>query len=307
MGAGFLALTIHEASGASPGISEMFMLILLGFTCIATLSGHGKRGLLLGLLSGILGFMCSLVGQDKQAGILRFTFDLLYLWEGLPLVPVMIGLFAIPEVVDLAVRGTGIASQAPRGKLGKGAMEGIKDTFRHFGLTIRCSIIGSIAGIIPGLGGGSSQWLSYAHARGSARNEEERDGFGKGDVRGPGAGGITTQGRRKPDSYRRVRVLRDRDGHFDGGFLLLGLVPVPIYSQASCPDLFNGLDHRHCQHYCGGICLLFINHLAKLTLVRGNLMIPVILLFCFIGTYMASETIGDLIVLLIFEPWDVSC
>ena len=285
MGAGFLALTIHEASGASPGISEMFMLILLGFTCIATLSGHGKRGLLLGLLSGILGFMCSLVGQDKQAGILRFTFDLLYLWEGLPLVPVMIGLFAIPEVVDLAVRGTGIASQAPRGKLGKGAMEGIKDTFRHFGLTIRCSIIGSIAGIIPGLGGGSSQWLSYAHARGSARNEEERDGFGKGDVRGPGAGGITTQ--------EGANLIPTVAFEFYGtgmailmGISSLGLVPVPIYSKhlvltysgsgpSSLPTLLRYM-------------FLFINHLAKL-LVRGNLMIPVILLFCFIGTYRRAR------------------
>jgi len=71
------------------------MLIILGLTCISTLSGHGKRGLLLGLMSGAFGFMISLVGQDRHAGILRFTFGQLYLWNGLSIIPVMVGLFAI--------------------------------------------------------------------------------------------------------------------------------------------------------------------------------------------------------------------
>ncbi len=70
-----------------------------------------------------------MVGQDRQAGVLRFTFGQLYLWNGLAIVPVMVGLFAIPEIVDLAVRGTAIAGNVTYGKLGKGVKEGIKDTF----------------------------------------------------------------------------------------------------------------------------------------------------------------------------------
>ncbi len=306
VGACFLAITIPIVRPLvlSCGSPEMFMLIVLGFTCIATLSGHGKRGLLLGLLSGILGFMCSLVGQDKQAGILRFTFDLLYLWEGLPLVPVMIGLFAIPEVVDLAIRGTGIASQAPLGKLGKGAMEGIKDTFRYFGLTIRCSIIGAVAGVIPGLGGAISQWLSYAHARGSARSEAERDGFGKGDVRGvlgPGACNNSKEGANLIPTVAFGVPAGTGMAILMGGFLLMGMVPGPdmlskhlvlTYSMVWTIVIANII--------AVAVSLLLINHLAKLTLIRGHLMIPVILLFCFIGTYMTNETIGDVIILLIF-------
>jgi len=98
--------------------------------------------------------MISLVGQDRHAGILRFTFGQLYLWNGLSIIPVMVGLFAIPEIVDLAVRGTAIAGNVQLGKLGKGVREGVKDTFRHFWLTVRCSLIGSLIGTLPGVGGG---------------------------------------------------------------------------------------------------------------------------------------------------------
>jgi hypothetical protein len=69
-GAGFLAISIPIVRPLvlAFGSPEMLMVILLGLTCISTLSGHGKRGLLLGLLSGGLGFLCSLVGQDRQEG-----------------------------------------------------------------------------------------------------------------------------------------------------------------------------------------------------------------------------------------------
>src|SRR5512136_417166 len=107
-GAAFLAFTIPIVRPLvlAFGSPEMFMLIVLGLACISTLSGQGKRGLLLGLMSGAFGFMVSLVGQDRQAGILRFTFGQLYLWNGVPLIPLVVGLFAIPEIVELAVQGT---------------------------------------------------------------------------------------------------------------------------------------------------------------------------------------------------------
>ena len=74
----------------------------------------------------------------------------------------VVGLFAIPEIVDLAVRGTSIAG----GKTGKltGVMDGVKDTFRHFWLVVRCSLIGVYFGVLPVLGANVAQWISYAHA-----------------------------------------------------------------------------------------------------------------------------------------------
>src|SRR5512147_460467 len=108
IGAAFLAVSVPIVRPLvlAFGSPEMFMVILLGLTCIATLSGEGKRGFLLGMLSGGFGFLCSLVGQERQVGIIRFTFDQLYLWNELPLIPVVVGLFALPEIIDLYARGT---------------------------------------------------------------------------------------------------------------------------------------------------------------------------------------------------------
>jgi TctA family transporter len=244
------------------------------------------------------------VGQDRQAGILRFTFGQLYLWNGLPLVPVVVGLFAIPEIIDLAVRGTAIAGNVTYGKLGKGVLEGIKDTFRHFWLTVRCSILGSFIGILPGLGGGVAQWVSYAHAVQSAKTEEERAQFGEGDVRGvlgpgaannskEGAGLIPTVAFGIPASSGMAILL--------GAFFLLGLVPGPDMLTKHLTLTFSMVWTIVIANIViVAVSLLFINHIARLTTIRGNLLIPFILLLAFIGAYTSSQHIGDLIVVLLF-------
>src|SRR5438093_232281 len=165
--------------GLLPGLGGGATLALVGIAFIVSLSGEGRGGWRRGFLAGGLGLLCAMVGQDPQAGILRYSLGLLYLWDGLDIVPVLVGIFAIPEIIDLAVRGTAIAGDVSYGRLGKGVTEGIKDTFRHFGLTIRCSLIGTFIGIMPGLGGGVAQWLAYGHATQSARDADERKGFGQ--------------------------------------------------------------------------------------------------------------------------------
>ncbi len=305
-GAAFLAITIPIVRPLvlAFGSPEMFMLIILGLTCIATLSGHGKRGLLLGLISGGFGFMVSMVGQERQGGVLRFTLGQLYLWGGVPIIPVMVGLFAIPEIVDLIVRGTAIAGNVEMGKLGKGVRQGVIDTFRHFWLTVRCSLIGSLIGILPGLGGGVAQWVSYAHATQSAKTEEERAQFGKGDIRGvlgPGAANNSKEGAGLIPTVAFGIPAGSGMAILMGAFFLLGLVPGPdmltkhltlTYSMVWTIAISNVI--------IVAVCLLFINHLAKLTTVRSGLITPVILLLCFIGAYSSTESIADLVVLVLF-------
>src|SRR5436309_3737403 len=171
------------------GSPEFFMLALLGTTFVAALSGDA---LLKGLIASGLGFLLATVGLDPFTGIQRYTFGQLALWDGVGLVPVTLGLFAIPEVIDLAVQGTSIARHDV-GRLG-GVLEGVKDTFRHFWLVIRCSAIGVYVGVIPGMGGSVSQWLAYAHAVQSSRDKAR---FGQGAVEGvlgPGAANNSTLG-----------------------------------------------------------------------------------------------------------------
>jgi TctA family transporter len=286
------------------GSPELFMLAIVGIAFIASLSAPGPRGMMRGFLAGGLGLLCATVGQDPQAGIARYTFDTLYLWGGLDLVPVLVGIFAIPEIIDLAVRRGAIAGTLPAGRLSKGALEGVKDTFRHFWLTIRCSLIGTFIGIMPGMGGSVAQWMAYGHATQSARNTEERKGFGAGDVRGvlgPGAANNSKEGGSLiptiafgvPGSTAMAILL--------GGFFLLGLVPGPDMLTKHLPVTFSMVWTIVIANVVTVLaCFVFLDQLAKLTTVRGAVLIPVILVLVFIGSYTSNNHYGDILVTLLF-------
>jgi putative tricarboxylic transport membrane protein len=286
------------------GSPELFMLAIVGIAFIASLSAPGVRGMVRGFLAGGLGLLCATVGQDPQAGIARYTFDSLYLWGGLDLVPVLVGIFAIPEIMDLAIRRTSIAGTLPAGRISKGALEGVKDTFRHFWLTIRCSLIGTFIGIMPGMGGAVAQWMAYGHATQSARNAEERKGFGAGDVRGvlgPGAANNSKEGGSLiptvafgvPGSTAMAILL--------GGFFLLGLVPGPDMLTKHLPVTFSMVWTIVIANLVTVIaCFVFLDQLARVTTVRGTVLIPVILVLIFIGSYTSNNHYGDLLLTLVF-------
>ncbi len=278
---------------ASP---ELFMLAILGITFISALSGDS---LLKGLLAAGMGLMLATVGVDPQTGALRYTMGMLYLWDGISIIPVVIGLFAIPEIVDLAVRGTSIVEEKVE-KL-EGVMEGVKDTFRHFWLTMRCGLIGVFIGALPGLGGAVSQWLAYGHAVQSSKDPSR---FGKGAVEGvlgPGAannskeGGnlIPTVGFGIPGSASMAILL--------GAFLLVGLNPGPEMLSQHLDITFAMVWILVIANIItAGVCFLFLNQIAKITFVRGGLLIPFLLMFVFLGSFTAHNNLSDIIVALIF-------
>jgi TctA family transporter len=285
------------------GAPELFMLAVMGIAFIASLSGRGARGLARGAAAGALGLLVSSVGQDPQAGILRYTFGQLYLWGGIDIVPAVVGLFALPEILDLMVRQSSIAASVPAKKL-TGVWEGVKDCFRHFGLTLRCSLIGAFVGIMPGLGGGVAQWMSYGHAVQSARTAEERARFGKGDVRGvlgPGAANNSKEGGSLiptvafgvPGSSAMAVLL--------GGFFLTGLVPGPdmltrhlsvTYSMVWTLVLANVVTVA--------LCFPLLPHLARLTTIRATRLVPFLMLLVFVGAYTANNSWGDILVAVAF-------
>jgi putative tricarboxylic transport membrane protein len=282
------------------GSPEYFMLALLGITFVATLSGGT---MVKGLTAGGLGLLLGTVGMDPISGVQRYTFGQLFLWDGIGLVPVTIGLFAIPEVIDLAVKGSSIAQQHV-GKLG-GVLEGIKDTFRHWALVIRCSAIGTYIGIIPGMGGGVSQWIAYAHAVQSSPDQER---FGKGAVEGvlgPGAannsalGGalIPTIAFGVPGSVSTAILL--------GAFLIMGLVPGP---DMLVPEPRGRLTLSYSLVWIivvsniltVSVCLLVLNPLAKITRIRARLLTPLILWLIYVGAFAEKNAFPDLIIVLVF-------
>jgi putative tricarboxylic transport membrane protein len=306
IGAGALALAIPIVRPLvlTFGSPELFMLSLIGISCITSLSGSSSRAQIKGFAMGLLGLLVSTIGQDRQSGSLRFDMGLMYLWDGLDFVPVLVGIFAIPEIIDLAVRGTSIAGDRPPENLSRGVLEGVKDTFRHFWLVFRCSVIGVFVGILPGAGGGVAQWMAYAHAVQSAKNSKEREGFGKGDVRGvlgPGAANNSKEGGELiptvafgvPGSGAMAILL--------SGFLIMGIMPGPDMLTKHLTLTFSMVWTLAIANVITVLlCLVILDQLAKLTYVRGGLIIPFILLLVFIGSYTANGQIADLIVTLIF-------
>lgn len=275
---------------------EFFALALVGITFVAALSGKEK---LKGIVVAGLGLLLSLVGLDAQTGEPRYTLGIIELWEGLSLVPVTVGLFAIPEVVDLWVKGTSIAERKV-GKIG-GVLQGVKDTFTYLGITIRCSLLGTLIGIIPGLGSGVSQWVAYGHA---VQSVADKSKFGHGDVRGvlgPGAannsgiGGslIPTLGFGIPGSVSMAILL--------GAFLIQGIVPGPTMLTENLDLTFSFVWMIVISNLITvGLCFLFLNQLVKITYVKGSLLVPTILLLVFLGSYADSNSVLDMFLTIIF-------
>lgn len=270
-------------SFASP---EFFALAMLGVTFIAAVSG---AHVLKGLIAGALGLMLSMVGLDPQTGLERFTFGSLELWDGVSLVAITVGMFGIPEIIDLWRDGSSI-SKHPVDKLG-GVRQGVRDTFRYWALTLRCSAIGTFAGIIPGLGASVGQWLAYAHAVQSSR---DRDKFGRGDVRGvlgPGAannsslggGLIPTIAFGVPGNVVFAILL--------GAFLIKGIVPGPELLKTNLPLVFSFVWIIVITNVITvAICFVFIRQLVRLTEIRGSLLIPTIIVFIFLGAYVDTKS-----------------
>jgi putative tricarboxylic transport membrane protein len=282
------------------GSPEFFMIGLLGVTFVVSLSGGN---LLKGLISGGIGFCLAMIGLDPISGIQRYTFGHLFLWDGIGLVPVTVGLFAIPEVIDLAVQG-GSISKEKIGKLG-GVLEGVKDTFRHWWLVVRCSALGAYVGILPGMGGGVGQWIAYAHA---VQTSPDKERFGKGAVEGvlgPGAANNSTLGGAfiptiafgVPGSVTMAILL--------GAFIIQGIVPGP---DMLLPPPKGKLDLTFSFVWIivisniitVGICFLFLNQLAKITQVRGSLIIPFIVLLIYLGGFAEKNASEDMVVVLAF-------
>jgi TctA family transporter len=296
-----LAIPIVRPLVLSVTSPEVFMLSMLGITFLASLSGEA---IIKGLAAAALGLMFATVGLDPISGIERYTFGTLYLWDGIRLVPATLGLFAIPEVVDLAVKGTSIA-EAQVGKLG-GVLEGVKDTFRHLKLVLRCSALGAYIGVIPGMGGSISQWLAYAHA---VQSSPDKERFGKGAVEGvlgPGAANNSTLGGAMiptiafgvPGSVVMAILL--------GAFIIQGIVPGP-------PMLTPEREGGHLTLTFSfvwilvvsniltvAMCFLFLKQIARITHVRGNLVVPFILLLIYLGGFAENNSFEDLMVVLFF-------
>src|SRR5262249_15360241 len=136
--------------------------------------------LLRALITGGLGLMISFIGYNDVVGGERFTFGLDYLWDGVHLVPALIGLFAVAEMINLSARGGSVARTEGPPKIVR-LTAGLPETFRHWPTVLRGSLIGTVIGAIPGEGGTVAAFLSYSFTVQASKDPES---FGKGNIQG---------------------------------------------------------------------------------------------------------------------------
>ncbi len=280
------------------GSPELLAFSVLGISFVATLSGNAP---LRGLAAAGLGIMIAMVGSDPQTGTLRYTFDTLYLWEGAPLTSIILGLFALPELADLAISRTAIAgNMAKTDKYGM--IQGAKDCFRHWWLILRCSWIGAGLGAVPGIGGSVVDWVAYGHAARSEKGAQQT--FGKGDVRGviasessnnakEGGALVPTVAFGVPGSAGMAILL--------GAFMIHGLVPGPDMLGKNLHITYSMVWSVALANIVGaGMCYLFSEQFARLATLRYTLIMPAVLGVIYIGAFQGSRNWGDLWTLLIF-------
>jgi putative tricarboxylic transport membrane protein len=281
------------------GSPELLAFAVLGISMVAILSGNAP---LRGLTAGCAGIMLAMIGSDPQTGTLRWTFNSLYLWDGLPLTPMLLGIFALPELCDLLISRLAIAKGAEKVNVYKGQWQGVKDCFQNWWLIVRCSWIGGGIGSIPGIGGSVIDWLAYGHALKTEKGASET--FGKGDVRGviasessnnakEGGSLVPTIAFGVPGSAGMAILL--------GAFLMHGLVPGPDMLTKNLSITYSMVWSVALANILGaGMCYAFSPQFAKLATLRYTLILPAVMSIVFIGAFEASRDWGDLYSLLFF-------
>ena len=295
-----LAIPVVRPLVLACGSPEFFMLTVLGITFVAALSGEA---LLKGLIAGGLGLALATIGMDPITGTQRYTFGQLFLWDGIGLIPVTIGFYAIPELIDLAVQRSSIA-QVDVGRLGS-VWQGVRDAFRHWLLVLRCSAVGTFVSVIPGLGAATTQWVAYAHA---VQSSPDRGRFGKGAVEGvlgPGAANNSTLGGSLVTTVAFGVPASVSTAVLMGAFFIQGLVPGPaMLAPAPRGHLAVTLAMVWTIVIANVItvvlCLLCMNQLARVTRIRGTLLVPVILTLVYVGAFAEKNVFQDLGVVLAF-------
>ena len=281
------------------GSPELLGIAVFGISMVAVLSGNAP---LRGLTFACFGMMLRMIGTDPQSGTLRWTMDTLYLWDGLPLVPLTLGIFALPELCDLAIGRAAVVQEGMVLDTKSGMMAGVKDCWENWFLILRCSWIGSAMGAIPGIGASVIDWISYGHALRTEKGAAQT--FGTGDVRGVIAAESATNAREGgalvptvafgvPASAGMAILL--------GAFLIHGLVPGPEMLTKHLDLTYSMVWSIAIANILGsGLCFAFSGQLAKVAMLRYTLFMPAVLSLIYIGAFEASRNWGDIFALMFF-------
>ncbi|MFA9432505.1 tripartite tricarboxylate transporter permease [Egicoccus sp. AB-alg2] len=281
------------AVAVSFGPAEYFALMVLGLTAVTSLS-EGR--LTKGLMAATFGVMVSIVGIDQQTGTLRYTFGRPELYEGVDFLVVVLGVFALAEVLRLALqRGENRQQSVGSLRLGRAELREIAPA------TGRGSVVGFFTGVLPGAGATVGSFLGYGLEK---RIAKDRRSFGRGNPRGLAAPEAANNAAAVGSFVPLLTLGVPGSGTTAvllGALLVVGIQPGPMMF-AERPEVFWGVI---ASMYVGNIVLLILNLpliplLARILRTPRPLLLPLIVVFCVIGVYAVSFSTFDLWLLLLF-------
>ena len=275
-------------------LPEMLMVTILGLSMVAILAG---RVPLKGLAAACLGLIVGTIGEADAGGSLRMaTYDNPYLADGLKLVIVGLGIFAVPEIVALLRQDRSISREAV---LGGGWKEGVRDWWRNKILSVRCAIIGVIVGVIPGLGGSVVDWIAYGHTVQTTRDKSK---FGSGEIRG--IIGPESSNNAKEGGGLVPTLIFGIPGSgsmavFIGAVALLGSGDLEVGPQMLSPEK---LDLTYSivwllalANVIGtALCIGLSGSIARLTTIRFTLLAPFLFMLISFAAFQSGQNLADL-------------
>lgn len=281
---------------ASP---ERFMLIIIGIVMIGVLSSGEHR--IRGLLAGALGLLISSMGMDPQLGVPRYTFGQLDLMYGVRLAPLVMGLFCLPELIDMVRRGSIAGRKVEKVEVGRGFMQGIRDVFIHWGLVLRGSFLGALVGAIPGLGGTQAAFYAYGFA---VQGAKDKGSFGKGDIRGiiaPEASNNASVGGELIPIVAFAIPGNAATALLMAALLVLGIQPGPEMLAGKLTITASMIWTILVSNVLATIvCLALVKPISRISTISAGVLTPVILLFVIFGSYVDELNISNLAVTLGF-------
>jgi len=280
------------------GPAELFMMAVFGMTAVGSLTG---KSTLKGLFSSALGLFVACVGTEFQQGYTRASFGFYELFEGFPLIPVLLGVFGFAELFSLA-KEESLVEEGHRRFTGYAPIfEGIRIGLKYWGNMLRSGFIGIIVGLIPGTGAAIATWVSYGQAKQWSKEPEK---FGTGHYEGlvasdacnngvPGGALIPTVTLGIPGSGTTLVVM--------AALMINGVTPGPSFFGEHATEAYAILFSL-----VGANLLLFpiglgVARLAtQVTAVPNRFLVPIIALFCLAGGFAWRQMVFDMYLVVIF-------
>jgi TctA family transporter len=295
-----LAIPFIRAAVLAFGPAEVLMIAIWGLTTLVVLArGHAVKS----FAAAGMGLILSFIGYDPRTAELRYTFESLYLRDGLSLIPTFLGLFAMTEIMSLMMspRST-ISGKARIQDLSGELWEGVWSCFQHLGLFIRCSIIGTVVGMIPSIGATVASFMAYGHAKQSAGRDQTL--FGRGNIRGvlapeaandakDGGSLLPTLALGIPGSLGTAMLLVVLNLH--------GITPGKELLDENLRMAFILIWSMFFSNWLTSILgMLIVNPLVRLTTVRTHLLLPIIIALVTTGAYVFRGRFEDILVAYLF-------